>query len=70
MNISLGKFAPYAKTVAAFIALLIPVLAAIGTALVDQAISLDEITMIGAAIAALVAGVKAVYQVPNKPAAA
>lgn len=69
MNISLGKYAPYAKAVAAFIALLVPLLAAIGTALADEAISVDEITMIVAAGGALVAGVKAVYQIPNKPVA-
>ena len=68
MNISLGKYAPYAKTVAAFIALLVPFIAAVGTALADGSISVDEVTMIGAAGGALVAGTKAVYQVPNKKA--
>lgn len=68
MNISLGKYAPYAKAVAAFIALLVPLLTAIGAAFVDGAISIEEITTIGAAGGALIAGTKAVYQVTNKPA--
>lgn len=68
MNISLGKYQPYAKAVAAFIALLVPFLTAVGVALSDGAIDLDEVTVIGAAGAALIAGTKAVYQVRNKPA--
>lgn len=68
MNISLGKYAPYAKTIAAFIALLVPFLTAIATGITDGSVSIDDITMIGAAGGALVAGTKAVYQVTNKPA--
>lgn len=68
MNISLGKYAPYAKAVAAFLALLVPFLAAVATCLDDGSVSIDDITMIGAAFGALVAGTKAVYQVKNKPA--
>lgn len=67
MNISLGKYSPYAKAIAAFIALLVPALTAVGTGLEDGAVSVDEVTMIGVAIGALIAGTKAVYQVTNKP---
>lgn len=68
MNISLGKYAPYAKTVAAFLALLVPALTAVGTGIDDGAVSVDETTMMITAIGALIAGTKAVYQVTNKPA--
>lgn len=68
MQISLGKYAPYTKAVTAFIALLVPFLTAVGTALADGAISMDEGVMIGTAFTALVGGTKAVYQFRNKPA--
>ncbi len=65
MQINLGKYAYMAKAIVAFIALLIPFLVAVGAALADGKISIEEVTVIGTAGAALVAGTKAVYQVPN-----
>jgi hypothetical protein len=68
MNISLGKYAPYAKTIAAFLSLLVPFITAIATTLDDGAVSVDDVTMLAAAGGALIAGTKAVYEVTNKPA--
>lgn len=68
MEVSLGKFAPYAKTVAAFIALLVPFLTVLATALTDGRVSIEEGIAVSTAAGALVAGTKAVYQVKNKKA--
>lgn len=66
MEVSLGKYAPYAKTVAAFIALLIPFLTVVGTSLADGSVSVEEGIAVTTAFGALVGGTKAVYQVKNK----
>lgn len=67
----LSKLAPYAKAVAAFIALLVPVLVSLGVLLThvsNQTVDGGDLTNLGAAITALVAGTKAVYQVTNRGA--
>lgn len=63
----LQRLAPYYKSVAAFCALLVPFLTALGAALSDGVIYASEWTTIAAAGAALVAGTKAVYTVSNQP---
>lgn len=66
MQINLGKFTYMAKAITAFIALLVPFLVSVGAGLADGAISIEEVTVMATAGAALIAGTRAVYQVPNK----
>lgn len=61
-----GKYAYMAKAITAFIALLVPLLVAIGAALADGKVTAEEITVIIAAATALAAGTSGVYQVKNK----
>lgn len=66
----LVKLAPYAKAVAAFVALLIPVLTALGILLQDIGqgqVQAQDFVALFAAIAALVGGTRAVYQTKNQP---
>ncbi len=67
MNVLPTNLQPYAKAVAAFVALLIPFLTVFSTALADGRVDANEITNIFAATAALVGGVAVVFQVKNKP---
>jgi hypothetical protein len=62
----LTKLPTMYKAVAAFCALLVPFLTAVGTALSDGAVSTSEWVMIATAGAALVAGTKTVHYVTNK----
>ncbi len=53
------------KAVAAFCALMVPFLTAVGAATSDGVVTASEWTTIGAAGAALIAGTRAVWQVKN-----
>lgn len=66
----LQQLAPYAKAVAAFIALLVPVLVSLGVLLTDVSqgqLQTQDFVTLGAAVAALLGGTHAVYTVTNKP---
>lgn len=63
----LSKLSVISKAIAAFLALLITLLAAIATGAADGTLDETEWTNILVALSALIAGVKAVYQVKNKP---
>lgn len=62
----LTKLSYMYKAVAAFCALLVPFLTSIATALSDGTVSTSEWVTIAAALAALIGGTRAVYQIENK----
>lgn len=62
-----SKLSPYAKAVAAFVALLATFVTAIATAVADGRLEASEMTNIIIAGGALIAGVTAVFQVKNQP---
>lgn len=66
MNESLTKLPTMYKAVAAFIALLVPFLTALGAALSDGVVKAEEWVTILVAGGALVGGTRAVWQVKNK----
>ena len=53
------------KAVAAFCALLVPFLTAVGAAMSDGTVTVAEWTTVGTAGAALIAGTRVVWQVKN-----
>lgn len=66
MNDFLVKLPTMYKAAAAFIALLIPLLTSVGTALEDGSVTANEWVMILVAGGAMIGGTKTVYEVRNR----